>query len=58
MQKKAVKKKDLAEDLTKQQLIELDACVGCGECLKWCGRGVFPGALVKDEDMVFGKRYW
>lgn len=28
--------KDLAEYLTKQQLIELSACVNCGECLKWC----------------------
>lgn len=34
--KESVEEKDLAGDLTKQQLIELDACVSCGECLKWC----------------------
>lgn len=29
-------KAQFAQNLTKQQLIELDACVNCGECLKWC----------------------
>lgn len=28
--------KKFGEHLTKQQLIEADACVNCGECLKWC----------------------
>jgi len=36
MKKEAVKKKGITEDLTKQQMIELDACVSCGECLKEC----------------------
>lgn len=31
-----VDRKSLIEDFTKLQLVELDACVGCGECLKWC----------------------
>lgn len=32
-----MKKEDyLSKDLTKQQLIELDACVSCSECLRWC----------------------
>jgi len=33
---KLPEKKRFAEGLTKQQLVELDACVSCGECLKWC----------------------
>lgn len=32
-----MKNKDcFSENLTMQQLIELDACTGCGECLKFC----------------------
>jgi heterodisulfide reductase subunit D len=31
-----LKKKNFVNDLSKQQLIELDACVNCGECLNWC----------------------
>ncbi|MEW6409683.1 MAG: 4Fe-4S dicluster domain-containing protein [Nitrospirota bacterium] len=29
-------KNKITEDLSKIQLVELDACVRCGECLKWC----------------------
>ena len=29
-------KKSFVEGLTKRQLIELDACTRCSECLKWC----------------------
>lgn len=31
-----MKKEALARGLSKLQLVELDACVGCGECLNWC----------------------
>ena len=27
---------DFVADLTKKELIELDACIGCNECLNWC----------------------
>jgi heterodisulfide reductase subunit D len=30
------KSSSFLEGLTKRQLIELDACTRCGECLKWC----------------------
>lgn len=31
-----VDEKTLTRDFTKLQLVELDACVACGECLNWC----------------------
>ncbi len=36
MSKKKLDGKGFAGGLTKQQLVELDGCVACGECLKWC----------------------
>lgn len=36
MEKQLEKEKDFFKGLSKQQLIELDACVNCDECLKWC----------------------
>lgn len=31
-----LKKDAFIKELSKLQLVELDACVGCGECLNWC----------------------
>jgi len=39
-----VKIEALFEELTPLQLVELDACVHCGECVKWC-----PATAVEDD---------